>query len=607
MLKLNRSIIASSCIATSFCDPIFFNYVIGKRKHVSIYKRTIKFNQKCRFVFEKREPDKPDNKSQYVKFRGKEILVHFENEKPYVLLKSIFDNMGLQSWTRQKKRLKENIELKPFIIKKNHKVDKKIVSGTSLPLDKLDLWLSSINENNEYFDSKVKEEIISYKQECSSFLKSFFVPKNHKFKTKLSKLNKKLDKKLGKKLDKKLYKKLYKKLVKKLGKKLYKKSKFIFGISKLKAIIKLSKPKKIKDYIEDLRFQLKSITNPFRQSSPGGAGLHHVGSLVKNKRVLYNINLLQMIRNLNRLKDSRYTLSKLSNKILKTTLKRLKDHVANKKKKENPIPWSFAKIIRFFEQKIIEKEQQKKVPVFVRKMARIYVRKSENLYIINIEQTIIQIKRTFNVVKEIINRKGHILFINSNPDFSGMIKNTAKLTSQSYINHKWINGLLTNWKHFHQSKKRFQTFESNRIKRFRKLTREFERSCKGSEKNKQSNRPVLHSLPPKYQKLKNGFEGLRADRSVRPDLLIVLDPSENINAILEADKLNIPVISLMGLNTIKKEITLNQKSNRLTPPKLLGCQSTPFSSVSYPIFCNENSIEFNYSYLNLLTNLIRKK
>lgn len=94
---------------------------------------------------------------------------------------------------------------------------------------------------------------------------------------------------------------------------------------------------------------------------------------------------------------------------------------------------------------------------------------------------------------------------------------------------------------------------------------------------------------------------------MRPDLLIVLDPSENINAILEADKLNIPVISLMGLNTIKKEITLNQKSNRLTPPKLLGCQSTPFSSVSYPIFCNENSIEFNYSYLNLLTNLIRKK
>lgn len=553
MLKLNRSIIASSCIATSFCDPIFFNYVIGKRKHVSIYKRTIKFNQKCRFVFEERKPDKPDNKSQYVKFRGKEILVHFENEKPYVLLKSIFDNMGIKNWDRQKKRLKENYELKPFIIKKNHKVDNKFDLGTSLPLDKLDLWLSSINENNKNFDSKVKEEIIYYKQECSSFLKSFFVPKNHKFKT------------------------------------------------------KLSKPKKIKDYIEDLRFQLKSITNPFRQSSPGGAGLHHVGSLVKNKRVLYNINLLQMIRNLNRLKDSRYTLSKLSNKILKTTLKRLKDHVANKKKKENPIPWSFAKIIRFFEQKIIEKEQQKKVPVFVRKMARIYVRKSENLYIINIEQTIIQIKRTFNVVKEIINRKGHILFINSNPDFSGMIKNTAKLTSQSYINHKWINGLLTNWKHFHQSKKRFQTFESNRIKRFRKLTREFERSCKGSEKNKQSNRPVLHSLPPKYQKLKNGFEGLRADRSVRPDLLIVLDPSENINAILEADKLNIPVISLMGLNTIKKEITLNQKSNRLTPPKLLGCQSTPFSSVSYPIFCNENSIEFNYSYLNLLTNLIRKK
>jgi len=594
LLKLNRSIIASSCIATSFCDPIFFNYVIGKRKHVSIYKRTIKFNQKCRFVFEERKPDKPDNKSQYVKFRGKEILVHFENEKPYVLLKSIFDNMGIKNWDRQKKRLKENYELKPFIIKKNHKVDNKFDLGTSLPLDKLDLWLSSINENNKNFDSKVKEEIIYYKQECSSFLKSFFVPKNHKFKTKLSK-------------PKKIKDYIEDLRFQKLDKKLDKKPKFIFGISKLKAIIKLSKPKKIKDYIEDLRFQLKSITNPFRQSSPGGAGLHHVGSLVKNKRVLYNINLLQMIRNLNRLKDSRYTLSKLSNKILKTTLKRLKDHVANKKKKENPIPWSFAKIIRFFEQKIIEKEQQKKVPVFVRKMARIYVRKSENLYIINIEQTIIQIKRTFNVVKEIINRKGHILFINSNPDFSGMIKNTAKLTSQSYINHKWINGLLTNWKHFHQSKKRFQTFESNRIKRFRKLTREFERSCKGSEKNKQSNRPVLHSLPPKYQKLKNGFEGLRADRSVRPDLLIVLDPSENINAILEADKLNIPVISLMGLNTIKKEITLNQKSNRLTPPKLLGCQSTPFSSVSYPIFCNENSIEFNYSYLNLLTNLIRKK
>ena len=357
--------------------------------------------------------------------------------------------------------------------------------------------------------------------------------------------------------------------------------KFIFGIKKLRAIIKLGSiirmtTQTIFPKTADARVLLSAAPD---QRSVRESPLQYTVCSQTGRELKYRKEAIWILQNLHKkLSPQRPCVNWLPgvHKIIHARV--------SKRRLSEKGPISLAKAIRVHNLKIAEKEQQKEVPVFVRKMAKAYPGKPENLYIINTEQTLIQLRRAFNLIKNILSKKGHILFINTNSDFSSIVKKTAKLTSQSYINHKWMNGLLTNWKHIH--------YRNTLFKRFEKLRR---------ASRKKFNARVCVKTPA-YYKLKKGFEGLKKNSSL-PDLLVVLNPTKNINAILEAEKLNIPVIGFMGL-TNKTSSTLD--SNRLTPPKLLGCQSTPFSSVSYPIFCNENSIEFIYHCLNLLTKELRR-
>nr|YP_009449533.1 ribosomal protein S2 [Cymbomonas tetramitiformis]ANA57077.1 ribosomal protein S2 [Cymbomonas tetramitiformis] len=377
--------------------------------------------------------------------------------------------------------------------------------------------------------------------------------------------------------------------------------KFIFGIKKLRAIIKLGS-------IIRMTTQCPRAAAPEQRLVREGPLQYTVCSQT-GPELQYRKEAIWILQNFAALalrpqaSAASGPTAKLKSLLHKIIQEKRRSKFITSSLQSNPI--SLAKAIRVHNLKIAEKEQQKEVPVFVRKMAKAYPGKPENLYIINTEQTLIQLRRAFNLIKNILSKKGHILFINTNSDFSSIVKKTAKLTSQSYINHKWMNGLLTNWKHIHYRNTLFKRFE--KLRSDNKNTRASQDRRKIVKKSPPSSalttglNTAARLYPPAYYKLKKGFEGLKKNSSL-PDLLVVLNPTKNINAILEAEKLNIPVIGFMGL-TNKTSSTLD--SNRLTPPKLLGCQSTPFSSVSYPIFCNENSIEFIYHCLNLLTKELR--
>jgi ribosomal protein S2 len=81
----------------------------------------------------------------------------------------------------------------------------------------------------------------------------------------------------------------------------------------------------------------------------------------------------------------------------------------------------------------------------------------ERRLIFNLDKTIISLRRACNVIKLIFRSNGHFLLINTNPKYNKIIQQTAIYTNQSYINHKWIGGFLTNWKnHMQNVQQQFQ-------------------------------------------------------------------------------------------------------------------------------------------------------
>jgi small subunit ribosomal protein S2 len=74
-----------------------------------------------------------------------------------------------------------------------------------------------------------------------------------------------------------------------------------------------------------------------------------------------------------------------------------------------------------------------------------------NISIFHLEETIICLKQTLKFLQSIKKKNGNILFVNTSPKYSILVKKVALLLNQSYINDRWIGGTLTNWKQLSQS------------------------------------------------------------------------------------------------------------------------------------------------------------
>ncbi len=137
----------------------------------------------------------------------------------------------------------------------------------------------------------------------------------------------------------------------------------------------------------------------------------------------------------------------------------------------------------------------------------------------------------------------------------------AKKTNQSYINHKWIGGFLTNWKHMKNVQKHFQDF-----------------SAHSNLKDASTSSP-FNSFS-HFRKMQKCFEGIVTHDI--PDCLVIINANQNSMAILEVDQLQIPIISLVDSNI---------------PNKLQKL-------ITYPILVNDDSIQFVYLFCNLITKII---
>jgi small subunit ribosomal protein S2 len=165
------------------------------------------------------------------------------------------------------------------------------------------------------------------------------------------------------------------------------------------------------------------------------------------------------------------------------------------------------------------------------KMRRFIFTERGGIYIIDLQQTLELLEEAHEFAKNIATRSGTVMFVGTKKQAQDAVENHAKRVGMPYVNHRWLGGLLTNWRTIH-----------SRIDRLHELRRLREEG-------------QLELLPPKerieligeLEKLEANLGGV-AEMRRQPDAVFILDLRKEQLAVAEARRLNIPVIALVDTN-----------------------------------------------------------
>ncbi|WP_039057387.1 30S ribosomal protein S2 [Enterobacter sp. Bisph1] len=154
------------------------------------------------------------------------------------------------------------------------------------------------------------------------------------------------------------------------------------------------------------------------------------------------------------------------------------------------------------------------------------------VHIINLEKTVPMFNEALAELNKIASRKGKILIVGTKRAASEAVKDAALNCDQFFVNHRWLGGMLTNWKTVRQSIKRLKDLETqSQDGTFDKLTKK-EALMRTRE----------------LDKLENSLGGIK-DMGGLPDALFVIDADHEHIAIKEANNLGIPVFAIVDTNS----------------------------------------------------------
>jgi small subunit ribosomal protein S2 len=165
------------------------------------------------------------------------------------------------------------------------------------------------------------------------------------------------------------------------------------------------------------------------------------------------------------------------------------------------------------------------------KMRRFIFAERGGIYIIDLQQTQQLLEEAHEFAKNLAGRGGSMLFVGTKKQAQDAVEEQAKRTGMPYVNHRWLGGLLTNWRTI-----------SDRIDRLHDLRRLRDDG-------------QLELLPPKerismlgeLEKLEANLGGV-ADMKRQPDAMFVLDLRKEQLAVREARRLGMPIVALVDTN-----------------------------------------------------------
>ena len=172
------------------------------------------------------------------------------------------------------------------------------------------------------------------------------------------------------------------------------------------------------------------------------------------------------------------------------------------------------------------------------KMDRYIFGSRSNIHIIDLSQSIPLLHQALVKVREVAAAGGRVLFVGTKRQASDPVAAAAKRCAQYYVNHRWLGGTLTNWRTI-----------SGSIARLREL----EGILDGGESGGRTKKELL-TLNRERDKLELSLGGIKNMGGI-PDIMFVIDTNKEAIAILEARKLNIPVIAILDTNCDPDGIT----------------------------------------------------
>jgi small subunit ribosomal protein S2 len=165
------------------------------------------------------------------------------------------------------------------------------------------------------------------------------------------------------------------------------------------------------------------------------------------------------------------------------------------------------------------------------KMKRFIFAERGGIYIIDLQQTLERLEEAHNFARNLAERNGTVLFVGTKKQAQDAVEEHAKRVGMPYVNHRWLGGLLTNW--------RTITERIEHLHELRRLRDEGQ----------------LELLPPKerismqgeLEKLELNLGGV-ADMRKQPDAVVVIDLRKEQLAVREARRLGLPIIALVDTN-----------------------------------------------------------
>nr|WP_273543441.1 30S ribosomal protein S2 [Sneathiella sedimenti] len=159
------------------------------------------------------------------------------------------------------------------------------------------------------------------------------------------------------------------------------------------------------------------------------------------------------------------------------------------------------------------------------------------IHILDLQQTVPMLYQALKVVRDTVAGGGRVLFVGTKRQASDVVAESAKQCAQFYVNHRWLGGMLTNWKTVSES-----------IKQLRKLEEQLAGEHTGLTKKE-----VL-KMTRQRDKLERALGGIK-EMGGLPNVIVVIDTNKEELAVQEANKLGIPVVAILDSNSDPDGIT----------------------------------------------------
>jgi small subunit ribosomal protein S2 len=172
------------------------------------------------------------------------------------------------------------------------------------------------------------------------------------------------------------------------------------------------------------------------------------------------------------------------------------------------------------------------------KMATYLFGARNKIHIIDLEKTLPMFNDAMNYLGQMSANKGTVLFVGTKKAARKVVAEQAALCGMPYVNHRWLGGMLTNFKTIKKSINRLKELEA--MKADGTLYQRFaKKEALGMERE--------------LEKLERSLGGIKDMKGV-PDVIFILDVGYEKNAISEAKKLGIPVVGIVDSNNSPEQI-----------------------------------------------------